>query len=316
LTNYILRRLLQAAFILWLVSLGVFLLLRVGGGGDPALLQQGLNATPERVAQIHKELGLDDPYPVQYLNWMKDMATFDLGRSVQSQTSVTDEFKSRFPVTLELMVLTIMWTVLLGIPFGVISAVKRNSVVDYGIRVFAVVGLAVPAFWVATLVLVVPAAKWGYAPPLNQQISIFEQPWENLKQFGPPSLVLALGATAGIMRLMRSELLEVLRADYIRTARSKGLGGSTVVLRHALKNSLIPVITVLGLLVSGLIGGSVIIEQIFNLRGLGQYIFLATLQKDFAVVQTLVLYTAGIAILMNLVIDVLYAVLDPRIRYT
>lgn len=315
-TNYILRRLLQAAFILWLVSLGVFLLLRVGGGGDPALLQQGLNATPERVAQIHKELGLDDPYPVQYLNWMKSLATFDLGRSVQSQTDVTTEFKARFPVTLELMLLTILWTVLLGIPFGVISAVKRNSVVDYGIRVFAVVGLAVPAFWVATLVLVVPAAQWGYAPPLNQQISFFSQPVENMKQFGPPSLVLAFGATAGIMRLMRSELLEVLRADYIRTARAKGLAGNTVVLRHALKNSLIPVVTVLGLLISGLIGGSVIIEQIFNLRGLGQYIFLATLQKDFAVVQTLVLYTAGIAILMNLVIDVLYAVLDPRIRYT
>jgi peptide/nickel transport system permease protein len=314
-TNYILRRLLQAALILWLVSMAVFILLRIAPG-DPALLQQGVNATPERIAQVHKDLGLDDSYPLQYWHWIESTARFDLGKSVLTQTSVTSEFKSRFPVSLELMLLTLILTVILGIPFGVVSAVKRNGPVDYGVRFFAVVGLAVPAFWVATLVILVPAAKWGYAPPFNQQISFFSHPWENIKQFGPPSAVLALGSTAGIMRLVRSELLEVLRADYIRTARAKGLSGQRVVLRHALKNSLIPVVTVLGLIMSGLLGGSIIIETIFNLRGLGAYIFTATLQKDFAVVQTLVIYTAAAAILLNLAVDILYAVLDPRIRYS
>lgn len=314
-TNYILRRLLQAALILWLVSVAVFILLRIAPG-DPALLQQGTSATPERIAQVHKDLGLDDSYPVQYLHWIEDLGRFDLGKSVLTQTSVTSEFKSRFPVSLELMFLTLVLTVAFGIPFGIVSAVKRNGLVDYLVRFFAVVGLAVPAFWIATLVILIPSAKWGYAPPFNEQISLFSDPWANIKQFGPPAAVLALGSTAGIMRLVRSELLEVLRADYIRTARAKGLSGQKVVLRHALKNSLIPVVTVLGLIMSGLLGGSIIIETIFNLRGLGAYIFTATLQKDFAVVQTLVIYTAAAAILLNLAVDILYAVLDPRIRYS
>jgi len=314
-TNYILRRLLQACLILWIISVGVFWLQRVAGA-DPALLQQGLNATPERIAQVHRELGLDDPYPVQYLNWVKDMLTFDLGRSVLTQTSVTKEFKARFPVTFQLFVMTLAWTILIGVPLGVISAVRRNSPADFGVRMLAVTGLAVPTFWVATLVLMIPAQQWGYAPPLNKTISLFDNPGANLRQMGPPSLVLALGAMAGVMRLVRSELLEVLRADYIRTARAKGLAGRTVVVRHALRNSLIPVVTVLGLQISGLLGGSVIVEQIFNLRGLGQYIYGSILQKDFAVTQTLVMYTAGIAVLMNLAVDVVYAVIDPRIKYT
>jgi peptide/nickel transport system permease protein len=314
-TNYILRRLLQSALIIWLISMGVFVLER-STGGDPALLQQGLSATPERVAAVHKELGLDDPYPVQYVNWMKSMATFDLGTSVLTRTSVTHEFKNRFPVTFQLFLMTMAWTILFGIPLGVISAVKRNTIVDYAVRVFAVTGLAVPGFWVATLVLMIPAVLWGYAPPLNDNIGFFDNPMANLKQLGPPSLVLALGAMAGIMRLVRSELLEVLRADYVRTARSKGLANRTVVIRHAMKNSLIPVVTVLGLQASGLLGGAVIVEQIFNLRGIGAYVFSALAQKDFAVVQTLVMFTSGVAVLMNLGVDVLYAFLDPRIRYS
>lgn len=313
-TRYVVRRLVLAFLILWVISIAVFLLLRVAPG-DPALLQQGINATPERVAQVHRELHLDDPYAVQYLRWLKGFVTLDLGRSVLTQTDVTDEFKSRLPVTLQLMLMTLGWTILLGIPFGVISAVRRNSAPDYVVRVFAVLGLSVPVFWVATLVLMIPSQQWGYAPPLNQTTSLFSEPWTNLRQFGPPSFVLALASMAGVMRLVRSELLEVLRADYVRTARAKGLNERLVVLRHALRNSLIPVITVLGLLTTGLLGGSVIIEQIFNLRGLGQYIFGSILQKDYAVVQSLVMFTATVAVLMNLCIDLAYALLDPRIRY-
>lgn len=314
-TRYIIRRLALAFLILWLVSIGVFLLLRVAPG-DPALLQQGINATPEKVAEVHRELHLDEPYPAQYARWLKDFVQLDFGRSVLTQTDVSEEFRGRFPASFQLMLMTLGWTILLGIPFGVISAVRRNSLPDYSVRIFAVLGLSIPAFWVGTLVLMIPAQAWGYAPPLNETTSIFSEPWTNMRQFGPPSLVLALSPTASVMRLTRSQMLEVLRADYVRTARAKGLTERVVVLRHALRNSLVPVVTVLGLLTSALLGGSVVIEQIFNLRGLGQYLFASILQKDYMVVQSLVMFTASVAVLANLAVDLIYVVIDPRIRYT
>ncbi len=314
-TRYVVRRIALAALILWVVSVAVFLLLRVFGP-DPVVIQQGMNATPERIAQVHKDLHLDEPYHQQYARWLGGMLRGDLGHSGISGRAVVDEFMERVPVSFQLMLMTVTWTILVGIPFGVISAVRRNSPPDYIVRVFAVFGLSVPAFWVATLVLMVPAQNWGYAPPLNETTSIFREPWANIRQLGPPSLVLALGSTASIMRLTRSQLLEVLRADYVRTARAKGLNERVVVIRHALRNSLVPVVTVLGLQVSGLLGGSVIIETIFNLRGLGQYIYVAILQKDFAVAQSLVMFTATAAVLSTLTIDLLYVFLDPRIRYS
>ena len=313
-TRYIVRRLAMAAMILWFISVAVFVLMRVGPG-DPALLQQGINATPEKIAEVDREMGLNNPYPVQYLDWLKGVVTFNLGRSVLTQTNITTEFRARFPVSLQLMVMTLFWTVVIGIPFGVISAARQNSASDYGVRLFAIFGLSVPSFWVATLVILIPAQRWGYAPPLDKQVSLLSDPWNNFRQFGPPSFVLALGSVATVMRLTRSSLLEVLRADYVRTARAKGLAERVIVLRHALKNSLIPVITVLGLLAGGLLGGSIIIEQIFNLRGLGQYLYAAILQKDYNVAQTLVLYTAAVVLLFNLAVDLLYGVFDPRIRY-
>lgn len=312
--RYILRRLLMAAVIVWVLSVVVFVLLRVSPG-DPALLQQGINATPEKVAAVHKELGLDRPMIVQYFDWVGKLLHGDLGKSVLSQTSVTHEFRQRFPISLELMVLTLLWVATVGIPLGMISAVCRNSLTDYSARLLAIFGLSVPAFWVATLVLILPAQWWGYAPPLGKQIALFSDPGDNLRQFVPASLVLALGPIATIMRLTRSSMLEVLRQDYVRTARAKGLREQVVIFHHALKNSLVPVVTVLGLLAAGLLGGSVIIEQIFALRGIGQYIFMSLLQKDFPVAQGLVMYTAAAVVLINLVVDVTYAVLDPRIRY-
>jgi peptide/nickel transport system permease protein len=313
--RYIIRRLLMAVLIVWIISVAVFVILRLSPG-DPALLQQGINATPEKVAAVRQELGLDKPLVVQYLDWMGSILRGDLGYSVLSQTSVTHEFRTRIPITLQLMIMTIGWVVLIGIPLGIISAMKRNSPLDYGVRLLAVFGLSMPAFWVATLVLMVPAQVWGYAPPLGEQVALFDQPLDNLRQFVPASIVLALAPIAAIMRLSRSTMLEVLRQDYIRTARAKGLRERWVILRHTLKNSLIPVVTVLGLLVAGLLGGSVIIEQIFTLRGLGQYIFVSLLQKDFMVAQSLVMYTATVVVLLNLMVDVLYAALDPRIRYS
>jgi peptide/nickel transport system permease protein len=313
--TYVTRRLILAALTVWVVSILVFLLLRVVPG-DPALIQQGINATPERVAAIHRELGLDKPLVVQYFDWFGNALRGDLGKSILTQTNITSEFKSRFPVSFELMSITLFWVVIFGIPFGMISARWRNSPADYGVRLFSVFGLSVPAFWIATLVLIIPVQLWHYAPPLGDRISFLANPWDNMRQFVPASLVLALGPTATVMRLTRSALLEVLRQDYIRTARSKGLAERVVLTKHALRNSLIPVITVLGLLMAGLLGGSVIIEQIFALRGLGQYIFLSLLQKDYPVAQTIILYTAAVQVFMIVAVDVGYALLDPRIRYT
>lgn len=312
--GYILRRLAMAALILWIISIAVFVLLRLTPG-DPALLQQGINATPETVAAVREELGLNKPMVVQYTDWLGQVLRGDLGRSVLTQTSVTDEFRSRFPVSLQLMLMTIVWIVLVGVPLGVISAMKRNSPLDYAGRFFAILGLSVPAFWVATLVLMIPAQLWGYAPPLDRTLSFFDDPEGNMRQFLPASIVLALGPIATVMRLTRSSLLETLRQDYVRTARAKGLRERVVVVQHALRNSLIPVVTVLGLLIGGLLGGAVIIEQIFALRGIGQYIYTSLLQKDFMVAQSLVMYAAGAVVLLSLVVDLLYAVLDPRIRY-
>ena len=220
------------------------------------------------------------------------------------------------PITLELMVLTMIFTIIIGIPFGVVSAVLRNTPADYFVRTISVLGLAVPGFWVATLVLVLPSEWWGYAPVLGRKVAITSDPIGNLKQTVPAAAVLAVGSAAGVMRLARSSLLEVMRQDYMRTARAKGLRERSVVISHGLKNSMIPVITVLGLQVSGLLGGAIIVEQIFNLPGLGQFTFVSLFNKDFDVVQTMTLYAGVTVVIMNLVVDVSYAWLDPRIRYS
>ena len=312
---YIIRRLITGIFILFILSLIVFLLLRIAPG-DPAVLRCTLSCTPDRIEAIRAEFGLSDPYHIQYLNWLGEIVTGDLGESKISGQPVVEALKQRLPVTLELLIITFLVTIAIGIPFGVISALYRNHLADYGVRVTAVLGLAVPNFWLATLVLIVPLELWGYAPPLGRTVDFFDDPLENLLQFGPPAIVLALASAAGIMRLTRSSLLEVLHTDYVRTARSKGLRESLVVSRHALKNSMIPVVTVIGLQVATLLGGTVIIEQIFALPGVGRYYFEALFSRDYVVVQSLTLYVGVAVILMNLLVDIMYAWLDPRIRYS
>jgi len=313
--TFIIRRLLIGALILFVLSVVVFLLLRIVPG-DPAVRRCGLNCKEEQIAAIRAQYGYDKSYPAQYWDWLSGVFTGDLGTSTFLQRPVLESIKARLPVTLELMVLTLLLTIAVGIPFGVISAIFRESPADYTVRVTAVFGLAVPAFWVATLVLILPVTWWGYAPPLGEYVKFQDDPVGNLKQFLPAAGVLALGSAAGIMRLTRSSLLEVLRQDYMRTARAKGLRERSVIVRHALKNSMIPVVTVLGLQMAGLLGGAIIVEQIFALPGLGEYTLLAIVNKDFDVVQTMTLYAGVTVVLLNLAVDVSYAWLDPRIRYS
>jgi len=312
--TYILRRLLIGVFILALISVGVFWLLRLGPG-DIAQIALGQGASQEQVDEMRDHLGLNEAIHVQYLRWMRQVLSGDLGESAVSGTSVTSEITSRLPVTGELLIITLLVTVTIGIPAGIVSALHRNSLTDYVTRVAATIGLSVPIFWVATLVIILPNQWWGYSPPLGRTVGFFDDPVGNLRQFVPPAIILGAASASGIMRLTRSALLEVLRQDYVRTARSKGLRERIVIGRHALRNSLIPVVTVLGLQIAALLGGTVIIEQIFTLRGLGNYIFQSIVIKDFAVVQTMALYIAAIVVLMNLTVDIVYAWLDPRIRY-
>jgi peptide/nickel transport system permease protein len=329
--SYIIRRLISGVLILVILSLVVFTLLRVVSG-DQATTLCGFNCTPPGIKAAQHLLGLDKPYfPIglrssfpfvlfhadnQYMTWIKDLATGHLGSGKVNQQPVLDLIRHRLPVTIELLIITVILTIAIGVPAGIISALYRNSIGDHVVRVAAVLGLAVPTFWVATLVIYFPAHWWGYAAPAGRAVGFFQDPIGNMRQFGPPAAVLGLASAAGIMRLTRSSLLEVMRTDYIRTARSKGLRETSVVSRHALKNSLIPVITVLGLQVAGLLGGAVIIEQIFALPGIGLLEYQSLLSRDNQVVQSLTLYIGAAVVLMNLLVDISYAWLDPRIRYS
>lgn len=332
-SNFIIRRLVISVFIIFLLSIATFSLLRVAPG-DAALLAQGGGFVPEeQVEAKREELGLNKPYfPIsihpldppffsansdnQYWDWAGGVIQGDLGKKNLTQVPVTTTIKERFPATLELLILTMIATIAIGIPAGVVSALYRNSIWDLGVRFFAILALSIPAFWLATMVLLLPSELWGYAPPLGGTIQFWENPWDNIRQFLPPALVLGTAASASVMRLTRSSLLEVMRSDYIRTARAKGLRDRMVVYRHGLKNVLIPVITILGLQFTGLLGGTLFIELIFNINGLGFYTFDSIFRKDYVVVQSMTLYIGVIVVLTQLVIDVSYAWIDPRIRYS
>ena len=316
--NYILRRLLVLIPIMLGVSFLTFAMFRMIPG-DAAVLRCQLGCTPEVLEDLRHEMGLDRPWYVQYGDWVWDIVRHgDLGSSLtESRLPVTTELDRRLPITLELMAMTIFMALLLGIPPGVISAIRPGTPLDWLARVGSVLWLSIPSFWLGILVIAFGVRWFGWTPPQfgRGYVPFMDDPWVNMQQFFFPALVLALAIAAAIMRLTRSSLLEVLRNDYIRTAWSKGLRERTVVMRHALKNALIPVLTIVGLLVGALIGGSVIIEVVFNLNGVGKYVLEAILRRDFFVVQSLVLLFAAAYVVANLVVDVLYGWLDPRIRY-
>lgn len=333
-SNFIIRRLIISLFIIVILSIITFSLLRVAPG-DAALLNAGGGGFPTQgqIDAKREELGLNKPYfPItidvldppfvswnsdsQYWDWAGGVLQGDLGENSLTKVPVSTAIKDRFATTLELMVLTMLATIMIGIPAGVVSALYRNTPLDLGVRFFAILALSIPAFWLATMVLIIPSELWSYAPPLGTTVALWENPWDNLRQFVPPALVLGTAASASVMRLTRSSLLEVMRSDYVRTARAKGLRDRLVVYRHALKNVLIPVITVLGLQFTGLLGGTLFIELIFNIKGLGFYTFEAIFRKDYIVIQSMTLYIGIIVVLTQLAVDVSYAWIDPRIRYT
>ena len=312
--TYILRRLLLMIPVLILISFAVTMLTRLVPG-DPATLALGQTATPEDIAKFNEAYHLSDPIPLQYLRWWGDLLRGNLGSSVVHRTTVTAELQNRLPSTFEILIFAVTLTILIGVPFGVFSALKQNTPVDYAIRLFSIGGLSIPGFWLGTLFLLLPAIWFDYLPPIGK-IKFSEDPLRNLEQYILPSLTLAIGSSAGVMRLTRSSVLEVMRNDYVRTAYAKGLQQRIVVIRHVLKNALIPVVTVLGLQVAGLMGGAVITETIFNLPGVGLLFIDSIFKRDYPVIQGLVFFLAVVFVFMNLLVDLSYAWLDPRIRYS
>lgn len=298
-----------------LVSVITFMLLRVLPQQDPAILMAGQNATPEQIKAIHKELGLDKPIPVQFANWISQVARGDLGTTYYGKRDILGEVERRFPASAELILLSLTISIVAGVLFGVTSAAMRNTGVDYGVRLLAVFGQSIPEFFLLVLLILIPSILWNYAAPVGGYVSPVHDLWRNMRMFVPPSLVLGIAGSAGIMRLQRTTMLEVLRSDYVRTARAKGLASRSVLMTHAFRNTLAPLVTVVGAAFTTVFAGSVIAERIMSLDGLGVFFLQSVLLRDFPAVQFLVLYTATVVILANLIVDLSYAVIDPRVKY-
>jgi peptide/nickel transport system permease protein len=315
--NYIIRRLLLLVPIMLGVSFLTFAMFRIIPG-DATIMRCGFGCTPEVVEDLRHDLGLDRPWYVQYGDWLWGIVRGDLGESItEGKVSVTSELQRRLPVTGEIMIMAIILSLVLGIPPGVLSAIRPGTPLDFIARIASVLWLSIPSFWLGILVITFGLAWFGWTPPQfgRGYVPFFDDPWINLQQFIFPSLVLALAIAAGIMRLTRSSMLEVLRNDYIRTAWSKGLRERTVVMRHALKNALIPVVTVVGLQAGALIGGAVLVERVFALNGVGFWVVDSVIRRDIFVVMTLTLMFAIVYVSANLLVDIAYGWLDPRIRY-
>jgi peptide/nickel transport system permease protein len=312
--QYVLRRLALAVPTLVLVSVIVFSIMRLMPGDVVLRMVEG-HAYAPTVAALRAELGLDRPAHVQYLEWVGGiLLRGDFGTSYWTRQPIWDEFIRRFPVTLELAALTILCSVVIGILVGIVSASRQDSLADYAGRVLAILALSVPYFGLAVLVVVLPSIYFKWTPVWTY-VPLTTDPAQNLKIMLVPALVFGVTRAGPIMRIMRSALLEILRQDYIRTAWSKGLPERAIVLRHALKNAMIPVISLIGLQMPLYIGGSVIIESIFRLPGIGLFFFEALGKLDYPVVQSVNLIIAAMVVGLNLVIDLSYAFLDPRIRY-
>jgi peptide/nickel transport system permease protein len=313
--RYALRRLSFLPLIIVVVSIITFVLLRVLPGQDPAILMAGQNATPEQVEAIHAELGLDRPIVVQYLDWMGEILRGDLGTTYFGNQDVWGEVQRRFPASAELILLSLIMSFAIGVSFGVLSAVKRNTPIDYTARLFAVFGQSIPDFFLLILLIIVPSMLWNYAAPGGGYVAFWDDPVRNIRMYGPPSLILGIGGAAGVMRLQRTTMLEVMRSDYVRTARAKGLSSPSVIIAHAFRNTLTPLVTILGTSFTLVFAGSAVAEFILSIDGLGVFFLQKAQQRDFPVVQFLVLYTATVVVIANLIVDLSYAWIDPRVQY-
>lgn len=311
---YIMRRFVAMIPVLLLVSVIVFSLIHLTPG-DPATSMLGEEATPQAVAALRAKLGLDQPIPVQYVKWLGSVLRGDLGRSIRSNQPVAEAIAERLPVTVELAILAIAISLLIAIPAGIVAAMRRNSILDAGSTFVALLGVSLPNFFLAILLILLFGVKLNWLPPFGYQ-PITQGLGGNLQRMILPAITLGTALAAIVTRMMRSSLLEVLDQDYIRTARAKGLGEGRMIRAHALKNALMPVVTIVGLQIGGLLGGAIITESIFVLPGIGRLLVDAIFQRDFPLVQGVVLFVSLAFLFSNFAVDLAYAYLDPRIRYS
>ena len=315
--TYVLRRLGVGVFTLFGVSLIIFVVLRILPG-DPLVAMFGVEGfgklRPADRVRLMQDLGLSDPLPVQYARWLRDIVTGSLGKSFFRGDKVSELILHRGPLSAEIGILSVLISWLVGLPVGIVSAVRPNSLPDNAARTLSVLFLAIPGFWLGMLVVLASLFWFNYRSPLLV-VHIWENPWLNLQLVAGPAVVLGLSQAAYVARMSRSCLLEVIREDYVRTARAKGLVEGLVVMRHALPNAVLPVITLSGVLMGFVLGGSVAVEQAFGVPGLGRALVIAIVERDIIVVQNLVLLYGVIFVLVNLFIDLSYSWLDPRVRY-
>lgn len=313
--KYALKRILLLIPTLLIVCIIVFALMRMvpGDAVDNIVAKYEANGIFVDEATIEEQLGLDKPAVQQFFIWLSEIVRLDLGESFFKSEPVWDIIAREMPVTIELAILIVIFANVISIPLGLLCAARSNKIVDYVIRVIAILLLSVPLFWIATLVLIYPAKWWGYAPP-TQYVSFFKDPLENLRMFVVPALLGSIGQAGNQIRTIRTLTLETLNQDYIQTCWSKGLKERRVLFRHAFKNSMIPTITIIGGSIAGLIGGSVILETMFSIPGIGNELITALNNRDYPLVQGCVLFLSVIVMLINLIVDLLYKVVDPRVE--
>ncbi len=311
--TYLIKRIFLMVLTLLGVSVIIFVLLRLMPGNivDIMFDSAGFVDLAEKAA-IEKELGLDLPIPVQYFNWMWGLVRWDLGFSYVSEMPAVDELGPRIPITAKLAVLALFFSVLFGLPLGVISAVKQDTKLDYLLRVISLSGLSLPSFWLGLLILMFFVSFFGTIPIY---VDPPESLWDELVLYSIPAAAVGFRASAIIMRLTRSSMLEIMRQDYIRTARSKGASENSINYHHALKNAVLPVVTIIGIEAAFLIGGLIITETVFNIPGVAHFLVEAILMRDYPIVQSLVMLMAVVVVVINFLVDLLYVALDPRIKY-
>lgn len=315
--SYLVKRLLLCVPTLILVTMLVFVLMRLIPG-DPAYLRLigsdgDAEFTQEQLDDLRAQLGTDKSLPEQYGRWMWGVVRFDFGLSMVYDTPISDDLKARLPITLELTLIALVLATVIAVPLGIVSAIFQDSWADYLSRIIAIAGIAMPTFWTGILIIILLILFFGWLPPLGYA-SLWNDPLLNLQQMVFPAIALGFYNMALIARVMRSAMLEVLREDYIRTARSKGLSERVIIVRHALKNASLPVLTISGWQVGRLVAGTVVIEKIFLVPGMGKLLIDSIFARDFTMIQAIVLVVAVLVLLINLFVDLMYGWLDPRIR--
>ncbi|MBT9684672.1 ABC transporter permease [Pseudoflavonifractor sp. MCC625] len=311
--QYTIRRILQLIPVLLGISILIFAVMKMIPG-DVISGILGVEATPELRAQLAAKYGLDRPYIVQYLDWIGGVLRGDFGESIRTAEPILPQILTRFQVTAELTILAAIISWFVAIPLGILAAVKRNSMADRLIRVFALLGVSVPGFALSILLILFLSLAFGYFSPLGY-VGFFEDPLRNLQIMILPASILGISISGSVMRMTRSSVLEVLRQDFVRTVRAKGASERVAIFKHVLRSALIPIVTLVGMQIGSLLGGAVIVEQIFSLPGLGQMTLTGINQRDYPVVQGCVLFIAFVYVLVNVVTDLLYAYIDPRISY-